>query len=409
MKSLTLRSYVHGCCLLSAAWLGCASSDEPPSDGAGASGGAGLAGSAGATTSGTGGTNGGSASAGLGGSAQAGSSAAGASSGAGGSAGSSGATASGGAGGNAAVGGSGGTNGAASGGAGSAGTGGTSGAAGTSAGASGAAGSAAGEAGNAGQGGTSAGGAGGSGGELGPVTVWIAGDSTVATGSAACPHGWGGRFDVLFNDLVTVTNSAVGGRSVRTWLYNVQTAMDPDGECVLTTDENEQPTIQQRWQAMLSGMKDGDYLFIQFGINDGSATCDRHVGIEAFKDTYGLMAAAAKERGTQPIFVTPVSAVACNGSTARGTRGGYVDATIAAGEEYDVPVIDLHALSVELYQSLGFCPIPGGDVSASTTGPVGEFFCDDHTHFDTPGAVRIAEVVADALREQGIGLAAYLK
>lgn len=250
---------------------------------------------------------------------------------------------------------------------------------------------------------------GGSGGELGPTTIWIAGDSTVATGSAACPHGWGGRFDVLFNDLVTVTNSAVGGRSVRTWLYNVQTSMDADGECVLTRDENGQPTIQQRWQAMLSGMKQGDYLFIQFGINDGSATCDRHVGIEAFKDTYGVMAQAAKERGTQPVFITPVSAVACNGSTARGTRGSYVDATIAAGEEYDVPVIDLHASSVELYQALGFCPIPGGDVSASTTGPVGEFFCDDHTHFDTPGAVRIAEVVADALREQNVGLAAYLK
>jgi lysophospholipase L1-like esterase len=214
---------------------------------------------------------------------------------------------------------------------------------------------------------------------------------------------------VLFDERVTVTNSAVGGRSVRTWLYNVQTVMGDDGECVLTTGNDGQPTIQARWQAMLTGMKQGDYLFIQFGINDGSATCDRHVGIEAFKDSYGMMAEAAKARGTQPIFVTPVSAIACNGSTARGTRGSYVEATIAAGDEYDVPVIDLHALSVALYQALAFCPVPGGDVSASTTGPVGEFFCDDHTHFDTPGAESIAEVVATALRDQGIGLAAYLK
>jgi lysophospholipase L1-like esterase len=261
-----------------------------------------------------------------------------------------------------------------------------------------------------GSGGTGSGGTGSGGtGELGPTTIWIAGDSTVATGSAACPHGWGGRFDVLFNDLVTVTNSAVGGRSVRTWLYNVQTVMGNDGECVLTTGNDGQPTIQARWQAMLTGMKQGDYLFIQFGINDGSATCDRHVGIEAFKDSYGMMAEAAKARGTQPVFVTPVSSIACNGSTARGTRGSYVDATIAAGEEYDVPVIDLHALSVALYQSLAFCPVPGGDVSASTTGPVGDFFCDDHTHFDTPGAESIARVMATALRDQGIGLAAYLK
>jgi lysophospholipase L1-like esterase len=279
---------------------------------------------------------------------------------------------------------------------------------GSSAGVAGASG-ATGGAGSAGRAGASGGGAGGSGGELAPVTIWIAGDSTVATGSAACPHGWGGRFDVLFDDRVTVTNSAVGGRSVRTWMYNVQTVMGDDGECVLTTDQNGEPTLQARWQTMLSGMKPGDYLFVQFGINDGSATCDRHVGIEAFKESYGVLADAAKSRGAQPVFMTPVSAVACNGSTARGTRGSYVDATIDAGTEYDVPVIDLHALSVELYQSLGFCPIPGGDVSASTTGPVGEFFCDDHTHFDTPGAVRIAEVVAQALRDQEIGLAAYLK
>jgi hypothetical protein len=71
--------------------------------------------------------------------------------------------------------------------------------------------------------------------------------------------------------------------------------------------------------------------------------------------------------------------------------------------------IDLHALSVALYQSHGFCPIPGGDVSASTTGPVGEFFCDDHTHFDRPGAVEIAGLVAGALRTQSIPLSAYLR
>jgi hypothetical protein len=32
---------------------------------------------------------------------------------------------------------------------------------------------------------------------------------------------------------------------------------------------------------------------------------------------------------------------------------------------------------VALYNQHAFCPIPGGDVSATTTGPVGAFFCDD--------------------------------
>ncbi|WCQ93868.1 hypothetical protein NQZ70_06624 [Sorangium sp. Soce836] len=262
-----------------------------------------------------------------------------------------------------------------------------------------------------GSGGAPGGGGAGSGGmePLQDVTIWIAGDSTVANGQTPCPAGWGGQIAALFDERVTVVNSAVGGRSVRTWLYHVQSTMDSTGECALERDASGEPVLQDRWVQMLGGMKAGDYLFIQFGINDGSRTCDRHVGLDAFKSSYGMMARAAQERGAQPVFVTPVSAIACSGSTARGTRGEYVTATHEAGKEHGAPVIDLHEHSVALYNELGFCPVPGGDVSATTGGPVGEFFCDDHTHFSRSGAERIARVVADAIRDQGLGLAAYLR
>jgi lysophospholipase L1-like esterase len=247
-------------------------------------------------------------------------------------------------------------------------------------------------------------------GELSALTIWIAGDSTVANGNTPCPRGWGGAFASHFNDRVTVTNSAVGGRSVHTWLYEVQDVFDEEtGECALTRDAGGQPTLQPRWQAMLDGMQAGDYLFIQFGINDGDPTCDRHVGIDAFITAYGMMAAAAKERGSHPIFLTPVSSIACDGATARGSRGAFVPATLGAGEQFDVPVIDLHERSVALYQERGFCPVEGGDVSAATSGPVGDFFCDDHTHFSSAGALEIADVVVQALIEQAIPLAAYLR
>jgi lysophospholipase L1-like esterase len=256
---------------------------------------------------------------------------------------------------------------------------------------------------DAGSGGARAGG-------LAPITVWLAGDSTVAKGETPCPVGWGAEFQALFAAEAKIVNSAVGGRSVRTWLYNVQNSMDSDGECTLARDASGEPTVQARWQQMLDGMKAGDYLFIQFGINDSSATCDRHVGIEAFKDSYEVMAAAAHERGAQAIFVTPVSSISCQGNTPKGTRGSFVPATIEAGDKAGVPVIDLHSRSVELYNSLGLCPIPaGGDVSAATQGKVGDFFCEDHTHFERTGAQQIAQVVAKALRDQKIALADYLK
>jgi len=185
--------------------------------------------------------------------------------------------------------------------------------------------------------------------------------------------------------------------------------MDASGECTLARDAAGEPLLQPRWQAMLDGMRPGDYLFIQFGINDGDPSCDRHVGLDAFETAYGMMAGAAQARGVQPIFLTPVSSISCSGSSARGSRGAFVTSTQDAGLRFGVPVIDLHARSVALYDEHGFCPVAGGDVSATTTGPVGDFFCDDHTHFSATGALSIADVVVQALREQGIPLAAYLK
>jgi lysophospholipase L1-like esterase len=243
-----------------------------------------------------------------------------------------------------------------------------------------------------------------------PITIWIAGDSTVATGTAPCPIGWGGLFKPFFNNQVTVTNSAIAGRSVRTWLYFPELTMDATGECILPLDASGNPQIQTRWQAMLTGMKAGDYLFIQFGINDSDPTCDRHVGLDAFKASYGVMAQAAQARGAHPVFLTPVSSIACSSANVPvATRGGYVPATMQAGTQFGVPVIDLNKLSVALYTQRGFCPIPGGDVSATTTGPVGDFFCDDHTHFSAMGAPDIAALVASAVKAQIPGLAAYMK
>jgi lysophospholipase L1-like esterase len=244
---------------------------------------------------------------------------------------------------------------------------------------------------------------------LANITVWLAGDSTVATGGSACPIGWGRDFSTYFDSRVTVQNLAVAGRSVRTWLYDVQSTMGSDGECVLNKDAAGAPILQARWQTMLGGMKQGDYLFIQFGINDGDSACPRHVGGNAFMASYAMMAQAARARGATPVFITPVSAIRCSGNTAVASRG-FLTETNNVGSANGVPVIDLHARSIGLYNSRGFCPIPGGgDITASTGGAVGLFFCNDHTHFDAGGAVSIGGLVAQALRDQNIPLAQYLK
>jgi lysophospholipase L1-like esterase len=185
--------------------------------------------------------------------------------------------------------------------------------------------------------------------------------------------------------------------------------MGDDGECVVEKDGAGAAVLQSRWVDMQERMGPGDFLFVQFGINDGSPTCDRHVGLEKFKEEYAMMAAVARERGAQPVFLTPVSSIACSSDTAVGSRGAFVTATLDIGAELGVPVIDLHQRSVDLYNDLGFCPVPGGDVSSSTTGPVGEFFCDDHTHFSSNGAVSIGELVVSGIVDLDLALSGYLK
>ncbi|MFF6805582.1 MULTISPECIES: GDSL-type esterase/lipase family protein [unclassified Streptomyces] len=238
-----------------------------------------------------------------------------------------------------------------------------------------------------------------------PVTVWLAGDSTMANPSAArCPVGWGSQFAALFNSGVTVKNQAVGGRSIQTWLYegNVSATKGSDGECRLTSG-----TYASRWQAMLNastGMKAGDYLFIQFGINDSSSTCPRHVGRARYQQLTTMMAKAALARGAHPVLLTPVAAITCSGSTATKNRG-FVPEILAAGSATGSPVVDLHTLSVARYNSLRFCP-NNGDYGS---GPLGAFFCNDHTHFETYGAQQIAALVAGDVRRQNLPLAAYLR
>jgi lysophospholipase L1-like esterase len=223
--------------------------------------------------------------------------------------------------------------------------------------------------------------------------------------SSACPCGWGSQFQAKFTTNATVVNNGAGGRSIQTWLYegNVTGTMS-GGECVVNPK-----TYAARWQGMLSpttGMKPGDYLFIEFGINDGDATCNRHVGTALFQSYLGVMAQAAKERGAQPILLTSTSYIGCTGNTVNPNRG-FGPQTKAAAASNNVPIIDLTQLSAALYTKLGLCPNDSN--YTSTTSAVGKFFCADHTHFEAAGASQIADVVAQALRDQKIGLAAYLK
>ena len=231
------------------------------------------------------------------------------------------------------------------------------------------------------------------------ITVWMVGDSTMQNCSGSGQCGWAAEFQQYFSANATISNQARGGRSIQTWIWgdpNVsKTATDANGECQVIDSK----TYSDNLTTMLDptkGMQPGDWVYVAFGINDAGGACNRHVGKALFQSDLDFMAKTIRSKGANPIFGTSTSGQSCSGSSNVANRA-FGPETKAAGTADNVPVVDLTTLSVALYNSLKLCP--GG----SST------FWFDGTHFKTEGATKVAGVVAQALKDQNIGLAAYLK
>ena len=76
----------------------------------------------------------------------------------------------------------------------------------------------------------------------------------------------------------------------------------------------------------------------------------------------------------------------------------YAEAMIAVGQEQKVPVIDLHAASVKLFNRLG--DAGSADLSANAS---------DRTHFSRKGANAIAKLIIEELPKAAPPLKPYLK
>ena len=224
-------------------------------------------------------------------------------------------------------------------------------------------------------------------------TLFIAGDSTVQSyrESYAPQQGWGYYLGDYFNDEVTVSNQSMSGRSSKKF-YN-----------------------EGRWQTILDSMKSGDYVMIQFAINDADYTNeDRYAPIcgnvnsptEGSYEWYMTeFIKTAQAKGATPILVTTVIGMkAYSGGKFVNSYTTYCDACKQLASKYSVPCIDLNTIMVNHYNSIGYDAAKlyhlMGVVEGSTDG----------THFCETGANVVAGLVAKAVKDQKIaGLAEYVK
>lgn len=92
-------------------------------------------------------------------------------------------------------------------------------------------------------------------------TIYLAGDSTVqAYADGQYIAGWGQYFDMFLDDSVNVINCARGGRSSRSFINEDRLFTNTDGS-KYSFSENGGKSIEEC-------IKEGDYLFVQFGHND---------------------------------------------------------------------------------------------------------------------------------------------
>jgi len=218
------------------------------------------------------------------------------------------------------------------------------------------------------------------------VTVYVAGDSTVTDQRSEPWCGWGQLLPSFFGPGVAVANHAESGRA----LFSFRS--------------------ENRLAKILSTIQPGDYLFIQFGHNDQKDTSDGAGPFTSYKRDLEDYIAKVRGKKALPVLVTPMERRRWSGGTPQETLTDYAAAVRLVGEEQHVPVIDLHAMSLEFYAALG----PEGSTKAFVHYPANTFAgqpeaLKDDTHHNTYGAYELARCVVEGIRNQVPELAAFLR
>lgn len=222
-------------------------------------------------------------------------------------------------------------------------------------------------------------------------TLHLIGDSTMAPKAAEKrpETGWGEGLGAHFVEDVKVNNTAVNGRSSKSFI-----------------DEG-------RWQKVLDALEPEDYVFIQFGHNDQKYKSPDRFAYPTTTYRQNLVRYIEETRARQahPILLTSIVRRHFNDrGVLEDTHGLYPAVVRLAAEEYNVPMIDLQLLTESLVRTMGdeasrdlWLWLDPGENESYPKG------VKDNTHLNEYGAAVIAGLAAEEIRRQNLPLAAWLK
>ena len=216
-------------------------------------------------------------------------------------------------------------------------------------------------------------------------TLFLIGDSTVKNRTKG-QLGWGDPLVQHFDATkVKVVNRALGGRSSRTFL------------------------TEGLWDKVVTEIKPGDFVLMQFGHNDGGSLNDPKgrasikgngdetqevtnptTGVKETVHSYGWYLRRyirdAKAKGATTVVLSPVPRkIWKDDKTVARASGDYGKWAMEAAKQEGAAFVDLNDLIAKRYEALG-------------KEKVETLFGDEHTHTNAEGAALNAEMVVEGLK-----------
>lgn len=217
------------------------------------------------------------------------------------------------------------------------------------------------------------------------TTVFLAGNSTVVDQTAEPFAAWGQMFPRFFKaGKIVIANHAESGETLRSFIS------------------------EKRLDKVMSQIKAGDYLFIEFAHNDQKQKdLDPFVG---YKDLLKRFIADARSKGAIPVLVTSMHRRNFDvNNQIINTLGNFPEAMRQTAQEENVPLIDLNAMSKTLFEALG----PEQSMKAfvhyaANTFPGQDKDIHDDTHFSNYGAYQLAKCIVEGLKKAKLDMAQFL-
>lgn len=214
------------------------------------------------------------------------------------------------------------------------------------------------------------------------TVVYLAGDSTVTDQDVEPWASWGQFITNYFDDNVVVANYAVSGSALSSFKGG------------------------NRLKKILSLIKKGDYLFVEFGHNDEKIKGEGNGAWGSYSTLLGEFVQSAKDKGAIPVLVTPTQRRSFNeNGTLKETHGDFPAAMRTVAQKNNVALIDVTKMTTELYETWGDEPSRKAFVQyPANTFPGQVKALEDNTHFNSFGANEIALCVLKGIRELDIPL-----